>query len=114
MPTTLRTVVLKYLHAGRPARGTRDEYRTTLKKWKRWGDGVPIEKLERKEIRDFLESCYPDAKSLADSAVATRLNAFLGSGMERDWERFLKELPEYGLPEALESGVRTMVPSASA
>ena len=63
------------------------------------------------DLRDFLESKYPDAKSLADSAVATRLNAFLGSGMERDWQRFLKELPAFGLPEALESRVRSMVPS---
>lgn len=63
------------------------------------------------DLRDFLESNYPEAKQLADSAVATRLNAFLGSGMERDWDRFRNELPEFGLPEALESSVRTMVPS---
>ena len=58
------------------------------------------------EIRGFLEATYPDAKSLADSAVAMRLNAYLGSGMMRDWERFLAELPGYGLPQAIESSLR--------
>ena len=58
------------------------------------------------EIREFLEATYPDAKSLADSSVAMRLNAYLGSGMMRDWNRFLAELPEYGLPEAIEDSLR--------
>ena len=54
------------------------------------------------EIRDFLSETYPTSKSLADSTVATRLNAYLGSGMQKDWKQFLKELPSYGLPEQLE------------
>ena len=57
------------------------------------------------EIRSFLEQTYPDAKSLADSAVAMRLNAYLGSGMMRDWKRFLEELPQYGLPAAIETSM---------
>ena len=56
----------------------------------------------RSESRLFLESIYPSAKELADSTVATRLNAYLGSGMKKDWANFAKELPAYGLPEALE------------
>lgn len=54
------------------------------------------------DVRDFLSKTYPDGKSLADSTVATRLNAYLGSGMNRGWKGFLKELPKYGLPEKLE------------
>jgi len=54
------------------------------------------------DIRDFLSATYPDAKSLADSTVATRLNAYLGTGMDKDWKTFLEELPSYGLPENLE------------
>jgi len=61
MPTTLNTAVTKYLSARSPARGTRAEYRTTLAKWKEWGGGVPIEKLGRKEIRDFLDWVYEHA-----------------------------------------------------
>ena len=60
------------------------------------------------EIRGFLETTYPDAKSLADSTVAMRLNAYLASGMRRDWKQFLVELPEYGLPEHLESNLREL------
>ncbi|MFK7910631.1 MAG: peptide-methionine (S)-S-oxide reductase, partial [Akkermansiaceae bacterium] len=53
------------------------------------------------DFRDFLSKTYPDAKSLADSTVATRLNAYLGSGMKKDWKAFLKELPSYDLPDDL-------------
>ena len=59
-----------------------------------------------RDLRDFLNEAYPDAKSLADSTVATRLNAFLGSGMDKDWESFLQELPKYDLPEEMESALR--------
>ena len=51
------------------------------------------------DIRDFLSETFPDAKSLADSTVATRLNAYLGTGMDKDWKAFLAEIPRYGLPE---------------
>lgn len=61
------------------------------------------------DLRAFLEETYPDEKSLADSAVATRLNAFLGSGMERNWETFRDELPAYGLPASMESTLRKVV-----
>lgn len=56
-------------------------------------------------IRGVLARAYPGAKELADSAVATRLNAYLGSGMKRDWSVFVKELPEYGLPKDLEKAL---------
>lgn len=57
------------------------------------------------EVRDVLTKTYPEGKELADSTVATRLNAYLGSGMKRDWKAFLKELPEYGLPKELEDAL---------
>ncbi|MEM6278970.1 MAG: peptide-methionine (S)-S-oxide reductase [Verrucomicrobiota bacterium] len=53
------------------------------------------------DLRSFLEETYPDEKSFADSAVATRLNAYLGSGMDRDWESFRRNLALFGLPSAL-------------
>lgn len=52
-----------------------------------------------REVRGFLTKIYPEAKSLADSTVATRLNAYLSSGMMRDQEALLSELPSYGLPD---------------
>ncbi|QDV22549.1 hypothetical protein Q31a_08350 [Aureliella helgolandensis] len=54
MPTTLESVVTKYLRTGSPAQRTREEYSTTLRKWSRWSGVVPLERLGRKEIRDFL------------------------------------------------------------
>ena len=32
MPTTMKSAVQKYFRSANPARGTRDEYNTTLKK----------------------------------------------------------------------------------
>lgn len=55
-----------------------------------------------RDIRDFLSETYPNSKSLADSTVATRLNAYLGSGIHKDWKAFLQELPSYGLPKKIE------------
>lgn len=56
-----------------------------------------------RDVRNFLEQTYPDAKSLSDSTVATRLNAYLGSGVDRDWKQLITELPKYDLPEEIES-----------
>lgn len=51
-----------------------------------------------RELRAWLLEQYPTAKELADSAVATRLNAYLGEGMEKNWPTFEKEVDSYGLP----------------
>lgn len=61
MPTTLNTAITRYLRAHRPAQGTANGYRTTLKKWSEWGGGVSLEKLGRKEVRTFLDWVYDDA-----------------------------------------------------
>lgn len=58
------------------------------------------------DLRSFLSKTYPSSKALADSTVATRLNAFLGSGKSKNWNQFAKELPNYGLPEGLEAEVQ--------
>ena len=59
------------------------------------------------EIRSFLEEIYPSEKSLADSAVATRLNAFLGNGIGNDDGVALRrQLPSFELPRGLERFLR--------
>lgn len=60
---------------------------------------------QRRDLRKFLEETYPTEKELADSHVATRLNAFLFAGFKRieNRGRFLEELKEFGLPERLEA-----------
>lgn len=66
---------------------------------------------KNREERPFLESLYPTAKELADSSVATRLNAYLGTGMEKDWSAFAEELPSYGLPDSLEGRLSQLAKS---
>jgi transposase len=61
MPTTLKTAVLDYLRSGNASPGTRQEYHTTLRKWKQRGRGVPLEKLGHREIREFLDWVYEHA-----------------------------------------------------
>jgi hypothetical protein len=51
----------------RPAHGkalslaTRNEYLSTLRKWERWGGGIAVEQLRRKDIREFLDWVYEQA-----------------------------------------------------
>ena len=55
MPTTLNAAIQSYFRAKPVSRGTRNEYRSTLRKWEDWGAGTPIEELQRKHIREFLD-----------------------------------------------------------
>ena len=43
------------------SRATRNEYLSTLRKWERWGGGIPVEQLRRKDIREFLDWVYDQA-----------------------------------------------------
>jgi hypothetical protein len=47
MPTTLKSAAESYLRAKALSRGTRNEYLSTLRKWERWGGGIPVEQLRR-------------------------------------------------------------------
>ena len=60
MPTSLETAVEYYVRSRGLKPATSDEYRSTLRKWNRWGGGVPIEKLARREIREFLDCVFVD------------------------------------------------------
>ena len=61
MPTTLKTAAESYLRAKALSRATRNEYLSTLRKWERWGGGIPVEQLRRKDIREFLDWVYEQA-----------------------------------------------------
>ena len=64
MPTTLKTAAESYLRAKALSRATRNEYLSTLRKWDRWGSGIPVEQLLRKDIREFLDCVYDQAVKL--------------------------------------------------
>ena len=58
VPTTLRSAIHHYLRSNIRASTTKKEYQTTLTKWSAWGNGVPIEQLGRREVREFLDWVY--------------------------------------------------------
>ena len=61
MQTNLDAAVDRYLLSKTLSRGTRNEYLSTIRKWEQWGCGVPIEELQRKDIRKFLDWVYERA-----------------------------------------------------
>ena len=96
MPTTLKTAVARYLGSRNPARGTRDEYRTTLRKWEEWGGGAEIENLGRKEIREFLD--WVHERAVADEGTnpgrtANKARDHLHAIISWAWEQDLIESP---------------------
>ncbi len=102
MPTTLKVAVSKYLSAKSPSLGTRHEYQTTLAKWDQWGGGVTIEKLERKQIREFLDWVYEravehDGKNPGRTANKARehLRAVASWAWEQD---LIESLPRFPQP----------------
>ena len=64
MPTTLKTAAESYFRAKALSRAMRNEYCSTLRKWERWGRGIPVEQLRRNDIREFLDCVYDQALKL--------------------------------------------------
>jgi hypothetical protein len=96
MQTTLEVAVEGNLRAKALSRGTRNEYFSTLKKWDRWGGGVPIEQLQRKGVREFLDWVYEHA--VADEGTnpgrtANMARAHLRAVLSWAWEQELIESP---------------------
>ena len=96
MPTTLKSAIQKYLRSANPARGTRAEYNTTLKKWREWGGGVPIERIGRKEIREFLDWVYDRTlanKGTNPGRTANKAREHLRAVISWAWEQDIIETP---------------------
>jgi hypothetical protein len=96
MPTSLRSAISSYLAAGKPACGTRKEYQTTLRKWSDWGQGVPLEQLGRKELRNFLDWVYERAVSEEGTnpgRTANKAREHLRAIFSWAWEQDLVEAP---------------------
>jgi hypothetical protein len=62
MSISLEKVAEKYLVAKKLSAGTRKEYRSTVTKWLSWGQGVDVDRIERRHIRDFLVNRLEDCK----------------------------------------------------
>jgi hypothetical protein len=99
MPTTLESVVTKYLRSGSPAQRTREEYATTLRKWSRWGGAAPLERLGRKEVREFLDWVHEDAalrQGTNPGRTANKVRSHLRAVLSWAWEHDLVDaLPRF-------------------
>ena len=96
MPTTLKNATKKYLQARNLSQGTRSEYQTTITKWQRWKGRVPIERLDRPTIREFLSWVYD--RAVADGGInpgrtSNKARTHLRAVISWAWENDLIEMP---------------------
>ncbi|CAN5369164.1 hypothetical protein BH10PLA2_BH10PLA2_35360 [soil metagenome] len=96
MQTTLQSAVESYLRAKNLSRGTRNEYKSTLKKWELWGQGVPVEELRRKNVREFLDWVYE--RAVADEGTnpgrtSNKAREHLRAVVSWAWEQEIIESP---------------------
>jgi integrase len=96
MSTTFKAAVDSYLRAKTLSRGTRNEYHATVRKWEQWGDGPPIEALQHKEIREFLD--WVHERALAEEGTnpgrtANKAREHLRAVLSWAWEQELIEAP---------------------
>jgi hypothetical protein len=96
MTTTLKAAVENYLHAKAVARGTRNEYLSTVRKWEQWGGGAPIEQLQHKQIREFLDWVHELAlaqEGLNPGRTANKAREHLRAVLSWAWEQELIDTP---------------------
>lgn len=96
MSTSMKNAVEMYLQARNPARGTRVEYHTTVKKWHAWKGKVPIEKLDRRTLRDFLNWVHDRAIDKGGSnpgRTANKACTHIRAVVSWAWENDLIEIP---------------------
>jgi len=102
MSTTLKAAVESYLRAKTMSRSTRNEYFSTLRKWERWGDGPPIEELQHKQIREFLDWVHERALAqdgMNPGRTANKAREHLRAVISWAWEQELIDaLPRFPKP----------------
>lgn len=96
MAILLKATVDDYLRAKSLARGTRNEYSSTVRKWEQWGCGVPIEELRRMHVREFLD--WVQERAVADEGAnpgrtANKAREHLRAVLSWAWEQELIEAP---------------------
>lgn len=96
MRTTFTAAAESYPRAKTLSRGTRNEYHSTLRKWDQWGHGIPIQKLQRKHVREFLDWVYE--RAVADQGTnpgrtANKAREHLRAVLSWAWEQELIVAP---------------------
>lgn len=105
MSMSLKSAVKKYLDARNLSMGTRNEYKTTVTKWRAWHGRVPLDQLDRSAIREFL--CWVRDRAAANGGAnpgrtankaRTQLRAVVSWAWENDIiqspPRFPKPFPQ--------------------
>ena len=96
MSTTFKAAVESYLRAKPRSRGTRNEYHSTVRKWEQWGGGPPIESLQHKEIREFLDWVHERAVAQDGTnpgRTANKAREHLRAVFSWAWEQEVIETP---------------------
>jgi hypothetical protein len=96
MATTFKAVVENYLRANTVSRGTRNEYFSTVRKGEQWGGGPPIEELQRKQIREFLDWVHERAlapEGTNPGRTANKAREHLRAVLYWAWEQELIDTP---------------------
>jgi hypothetical protein len=94
--TTFKAAVDCYLRAKTFSRGTRNEYFSTLRKWEQWGEGPPIEELQFKQIREFLDWVHERAVAQDGTnpgRTANKARQHLRAVLSWAWEQELIDTP---------------------
>jgi hypothetical protein len=102
MTMPLKHAVETYLRAKTVSRGTRNEYFSTLRKWEQWGAITPIEELQRKDIREFLDWVHERAVVQAGTnpgRTANKAREHLRAVLSWAWEQeLIDSLPRFPKP----------------
>ena len=75
--------------------GTRNEYLSTVRKWEHWGVGAPLEKLQQKDIREFLDWVHERAvaqEGTNPGRTANKARDHLRAVISWAWEQELIEV----------------------
>ena len=102
MPVNFETAVESYLRAKNLSRGTRDEYFSTVRKWKMWNGKISVQELGRKDVREFLDWVFERAveqEGTNPGRTANKARENLRAVMSWAWELDLIEtLPRFPKP----------------
>ena len=103
MSISFEKVAEKYFAARTLASGTKKEYKSTVTKWKAWGNGANVDQIERTHIRDFLDYVHEKASNDGGSnpgRTANKVRENLRAIMSWAWEQdYLEKLPRFPKPK---------------
>ncbi|HEX5104975.1 MAG TPA: phage integrase N-terminal SAM-like domain-containing protein, partial [Pirellulaceae bacterium] len=103
MSISLEKVAEKYLVAKKLSTGTQKEYRSTVTKWLAWGQGVDVDQIDRRHIRDYLDWVHDKATNDGGSnagRTANKARENLRAILSWAWEQdYVEKLPRFPKPK---------------